>query len=387
MIVWVRVPFELLKNKWRRLTSPPFWILIMTRREDLNFYKENILSDISKNLSIKELLEKYNIDYISFQSFLKNNGINYHGNDISKNFLGNKKSIKNLRKYLIDNHLKENKCEICGISYWNNKEIIFHVHHIDGNHFNNSLDNLQLLCPNCHSQTDNYCKMKISKNKEEDYIKIKENFKDIQKYILDRERLKEYLKSIGLTIERMFSLIKNKEEYKILKNIKKNEKYKIKKIEEDDIKNFSKNLEILNEIKELPINFKKYGWKKKVINYIQKKNYNILNINNFLKKYDKDFYDSCFHLNNVNFKKNKNSQYGKCWITKNNISKIIKKEKLEEYQKKGWSKGRKITNKENIIKANQNKIWIHKDDKEKRIFKEDLKMFIGWTFGRKSNKN
>lgn len=31
------------------------------------------------------------------------------------------------------------------------------LHHIDGNNKNNSLENLQILCPNCHSQTDNYC--------------------------------------------------------------------------------------------------------------------------------------------------------------------------------------------------------------------------------------
>jgi transposase-like protein len=31
------------------------------------------------------------------------------------------------------------------------------LHHIDGNNKNNSLDNLQMLCPNCHSQTENYC--------------------------------------------------------------------------------------------------------------------------------------------------------------------------------------------------------------------------------------
>jgi predicted amidophosphoribosyltransferase len=31
------------------------------------------------------------------------------------------------------------------------------LHHIDGNNSNNSLENLQMLCPNCHSQTENYC--------------------------------------------------------------------------------------------------------------------------------------------------------------------------------------------------------------------------------------
>lgn len=37
------------------------------------------------------------------------------------------------------------------------KPITLQLHHIDGNPTNNSLNNLQLLCPNCHSQTENYC--------------------------------------------------------------------------------------------------------------------------------------------------------------------------------------------------------------------------------------
>lgn len=52
------------------------------------------------------------------------------------------------------------KCEICGITEWNNKPLVFHIHHIDGCPTNNNLDNLQLLCPNCHSQTDNYSNKK-----------------------------------------------------------------------------------------------------------------------------------------------------------------------------------------------------------------------------------
>lgn len=36
-------------------------------------------------------------------------------------------------------------------------EIPLEVHHVDGDRLNNELSNLQLLCPNCHAQTDNYC--------------------------------------------------------------------------------------------------------------------------------------------------------------------------------------------------------------------------------------
>lgn len=52
---------------------------------------------------------------------------------------------------------KEYKCEICGISEWQNSKIKLQVHHVDGDRTNNDLKNLQILCPNCHSQTDNFC--------------------------------------------------------------------------------------------------------------------------------------------------------------------------------------------------------------------------------------
>jgi len=49
------------------------------------------------------------------------------------------------------------KCEECGISDWNSKDISLHIDHIDGDSDNNFPSNLRLLCPNCHSQTDTFC--------------------------------------------------------------------------------------------------------------------------------------------------------------------------------------------------------------------------------------
>lgn len=56
-----------------------------------------------------------------------------------------------LKQKLIRDGLREDKCEICGISEWQGKKIPLELHHKDGDHYNNNLDNLQILCPNCHS--------------------------------------------------------------------------------------------------------------------------------------------------------------------------------------------------------------------------------------------
>jgi len=48
------------------------------------------------------------------------------------------------------------RCEGCGLSEWRGQEIPIDLHHIDGNSDNNTDENLQLLCPNCHAQTETY---------------------------------------------------------------------------------------------------------------------------------------------------------------------------------------------------------------------------------------
>lgn len=70
-------------------------------------------------------------------------------------------------KRLINGGYKEYKCENCGINEWNCKPLRLQVHHINGDHFDNRLENLQLLCPNCHTQTDTYARQSknVSKNK------------------------------------------------------------------------------------------------------------------------------------------------------------------------------------------------------------------------------
>lgn len=79
-----------------------------------------------------------------------------NGNDQGWTGTGIKDFIRN---YLLEK--QEYKCEICG---WGKKNpysglIPLQIHHKDGNFKNNTISNLQVLCPNCHSLTDTYKSM------------------------------------------------------------------------------------------------------------------------------------------------------------------------------------------------------------------------------------
>ena len=66
--------------------------------------------------------------------------------------------------------LLENKCSCCQNSgIWLEKPLSLHLDHIDGNPRNNVIENLRLLCPNCHSQTDTYCGKNYNRNKKSNH--------------------------------------------------------------------------------------------------------------------------------------------------------------------------------------------------------------------------
>ena len=117
----------------------------------------NIPRQGNNSKTLKNILDKNNIDYSHFTGRARH----YNSpNTVDINeYLNNNIKIKSskLKIKLLKEGLKENKCEICGITEWQGKKIICQLHHIDGNHENNNLSNLQILCPNCHSQTNNYC--------------------------------------------------------------------------------------------------------------------------------------------------------------------------------------------------------------------------------------
>jgi Zn finger protein HypA/HybF involved in hydrogenase expression len=63
-----------------------------------------------------------------------------------------------LKERLIKAGLKEDKCEECGLFEWRGKKLSIELHHDNGNNRDQRLENLKMLCPNCHSQTDTFRK-------------------------------------------------------------------------------------------------------------------------------------------------------------------------------------------------------------------------------------
>lgn len=73
------------------------------------------------------------------------------GQQLTKN---SKLTTRPIRIWLLKE--RDYKCEVCGLLEWQNKPIPIDVDHIDGDHTNNLLSNLRLICLNCHGQTPTY---------------------------------------------------------------------------------------------------------------------------------------------------------------------------------------------------------------------------------------
>lgn len=68
----------------------------------------------------------------------------------------NYQSTSHLKKRLIKEALLKYECSECKLNSWMGKEISLQLDHINGVNDDNRLENLRLLCPNCHSQTPTF---------------------------------------------------------------------------------------------------------------------------------------------------------------------------------------------------------------------------------------
>lgn len=141
------------------------------------------LRDVGSNyVTVKKYIDKYDLNISHFTGQRWNKGKTkltderlYSVN--IEDVFGNKIPIKsyNLKEKLFSLGYKEKKCEKCGCgTEWQGEPLTLELHHMDGNHYNNSLDNLQILCPNCHSQTETF-RSRTKSNLKPNYEKIDEH--------------------------------------------------------------------------------------------------------------------------------------------------------------------------------------------------------------------
>jgi len=136
-----------------------------------NIDEDNFIKVCNESITMAEASRKLNLHFNTFARYAKKFNCwkpNKGGKGLNK---PNKLKIptseillgkypdyqtKKLKDRLFNENIKERKCECCGLTVWNNLPIPLELHHKDGDRTNHKLENLQILCPNCHAQTETF---------------------------------------------------------------------------------------------------------------------------------------------------------------------------------------------------------------------------------------
>jgi DNA-binding CsgD family transcriptional regulator/5-methylcytosine-specific restriction endonuclease McrA len=109
--------------------------------------------------SVRECMKAFGFSSASWSDAVKRGAVvgRPRATPISELLVAGKyRGRENLKLRLVKEGLKEPSCERCGVGEWRGEPLSLALHHINGDRLDNRLENLELLCPNCHSQTDTY---------------------------------------------------------------------------------------------------------------------------------------------------------------------------------------------------------------------------------------
>lgn len=142
--------------------------------------------------AVKKRLQSLDVDLSHFTGKLWNKGLQcVPTNDI---FCKNSSYTSGkLKTYAIERGLLKEVCTICNITQWNNKPLVLELDHINGLTSDNRIENLRLLCPNCHSQTPTF----RGRNKNSGVCKVSDE--ELLRSCLQEKNIATALRKLGLT--------------------------------------------------------------------------------------------------------------------------------------------------------------------------------------------
>ncbi|TMK40735.1 MAG: hypothetical protein E6G56_06505 [Actinobacteria bacterium] len=107
--------------------------------------------------SLSECIERFGFARHSWHDAVKRDAIVPRPKSMPiEALLAGARNRSHLKKRLLAAGLKAGTCEECGIGEWRGRPLSLALHHVNGKRHDNRLENIELLCPNCHSQTDTY---------------------------------------------------------------------------------------------------------------------------------------------------------------------------------------------------------------------------------------
>lgn len=188
---------------------------------------EIIIEVCNTSNSMKEACEKLNMKFSTFKrkaiklgcyktnQFWSRGKTRFSDNRIKSKYKHDEVFIENsqvsrdqIKNIIIKEKLLDYYCSECGLKeVWNNKLINLQLDHKNGIRNDNRIQNLRFLCPNCHSQTESFCKKNINSKTIDSY-----DIKEVIKILLLSRSITDAILKLGI-----YDNTKNRNKLKIIK--------------------------------------------------------------------------------------------------------------------------------------------------------------------------